>query len=230
MSIGLIMVLIGLMLPALGRMRAAAREVKSLANLKQSFVVITVYQQHFADCFPYGDPLRLYPASIDPSAISTNYDHFELALRWQVVVRDLAPWDEFAGIWVSPGAKVPSRASEAAWHYPMAHSFVARPELWNHDVALNDAMLNPTRGHEVRYPPSKALMWDGVMAYQLHPELRPDGLLANPMPVMMADGHASTRRLEDASKPILNRLNAINAEGSQPLHNTALGIHGIDFR
>jgi type II secretory pathway pseudopilin PulG len=232
MTIGILMILIGLLLPSLARTRELARQTQSAANLRTIGQTMIVYSSRYADWMPVGEVRRTYPASYDGGISMSFGNHFDFGRNWPLLFRDVAPWEEFYSILFSPGTRPPERGQSAAnrFSYRYSHSFLARPELWRPGALSSDRLLTGVRHTDILFPSSKVLAWDGRLSYLLRPELLGTGdMLANPTPMLFSDGHVDVRRPGGAVRPVPNVMNANTVEGRQPLHNTPLGVRGRDF-
>jgi len=230
-SVGVIGVLIGILLPALLRTRDAGRGVVCLANLRGVVQTLDHYRFHHQDEYPFAQRGTPFPTDPERHGFVTTSNHWDLEIHWPALVQKTAPWREHFGSWVCPGSE---RKPGAPWEparfsgvlviggssYRYSNSFVARPELWDGRTAAVDALLRPTRGSEVRSPSRKAIFYDHEMAHvsgQMARESRP---------VAFPDGHAALRRIRDARHPVPNPLKGGTAER---LHDTPRGVLGWDF-
>lgn len=229
--IGIVMMLIGLSLPPLARAREASRALRSAANLRGIGQAMSLYAGRHDGAMPVGEAGVLYPVSVDRGVSMSWTNHFAFGSVWPVLMRDVAPWEEFHRTWISPGGPVPgpSTAAIGAFSYRYSHSFLARPRLWRPGAGGEAGLLRGARDDEVAFPSKKVQAWDAVMPYLLRPVREPGGMLSNPAPMLFADGHADLRRPQDATVPVANVLNPDVVEGAQPLHNTPLGVLGYDY-
>lgn len=230
--IAILMILIGLALPPMARARETARATQSAVNLRMIGQAITAYSDGNAGRFPIGAAGRLYPVSLAGSISMSFGDHFDFGRNLPLLLRDVAPWEEFYTVWFSPGVRrpAPSQAAANLFSCRYSHSFLARPELWRPGAVGNDLLLTAVRDSDLTFPAGKVVAWDGKMAYLLRPELLGVGdMLANPTPMLFGDGHVDTQRPADATVPTRNVMNPNLTEGIQPLHNTPLGVRGRDF-
>jgi type II secretory pathway pseudopilin PulG len=232
--IGVVLILIGLLLPSLGGMREQARSTKSLLNLHQSAAAISLYLQGSADVYPFGTTGVFYPVSVSGTVSQSFGNHFEFGRAWPVLVRGVAPWEEFLETWISPGAgnARPGNGQSAlpAFSYPLSHTLMASPSLWRLGAAYDPALLSPVKESMVRTPAAKVMSWDAAMAYLRRPEYLPDGtMLANATPVLFVDAHAAIRAPAEASDPVVNVMNPNAVEAQQRFHNTPAGALGHDY-
>ncbi len=229
-SIGVIGLLIGLLLPALLRSRDAARGTVCLANQRGAVQTFDNYRHENGDEYPFAPPGSWFMADLDGSQIYTSR-HWDLSIRWVAVVNKTAPWPAHFGSWVCPGSP---RKAGAPWlpeerfsgmgngvpSYSYSNSFVARPALWDGRTEADESFLEPTRGSDVRHPSAKALLFDGEMAHLARAES------LDRRPVAFPDGHAAMRSLGEATAPVPNPLKEGMAER---LHDTARGVLGRDY-
>lgn len=230
-ALGVVALLIGLLLPALGRAREVARASASASNLRQIAAVFELYRQRYADAYPIGRVGVPYPVTISGEGVRQSFgNHFDFGYVWPVLVREVAPWEEFWRTWLSPGSRRSGGPSAPMFFsYNYSHAFPARPGLWAEGAGPDLSLLEAVRGADVVYPSSKVLAWDREMAYLLRPRWLMAGMYANPTPMLFADSHVAVRRPAEAAAPRSNPLNPDPVTASQPLHNTPDGVAGRDY-
>jgi prepilin-type N-terminal cleavage/methylation domain-containing protein/prepilin-type processing-associated H-X9-DG protein len=230
-TIGVVGILLGILLPVLASARRPAQEIKSLANLRSIGQTLEIYLNTSQDTYPSMEPGVPYPVGIGANTLLTIGDdlgRWSTSLHWYAVVRDVAPLEEHGATWLSPGVDAQARlwdGSNFLPSYRLSMSFLARPGVWIADTNPTPDMIRPVRRSMVAYPGLKALMWDVERAY-----LRRDAQGAiDPKfktPVLFADGHASARHISEATPGFPNPL---NDNDSRVLHNTPGGVTGTDF-
>ena len=248
--IAIIALLIGILLPVLGRARVAAYRTQGLANAKTNAAAIQMYTDAHDDAYPFVQPgasplggmdgmrflaVEWYP---EGTLIATN-DVFMVGWAWPSLVSDVIPWEEGYPTWVSPGMDTdlptaddidfggegPEPETMVAWR--MSHSFLADPALWG-DQPLDDpdGAIRAVRTHEVAFPPSKVLRWDPPLAFlPREPALR-EGHWDAKTPMAFPDGHADSKNPLDARAGVANVLR----DGSdERRNNTPGGVRGVDY-
>lgn len=227
-TIGLIGVVFSLAFPALMQVRTAGGRTKSLANARSAATAIHSHSQRHNDRYPILQAHIHYPGA--PSSAGGFVFNDELAARWAtrdrwwaVIASDDAIIEEWEA-WFSPGVD----ASKSLPSYYFSNSFVAAPRLWTPGFDGDSDVLRPVRLSEVARPAGKAMLWDGVLAYQ-HPSALPaEGPLHWLVPIAFADLHADVKRFIDAAAPVPNQLNN-EAWRDSALHNTLRGVNGADY-
>ncbi|MGP1310195.1 MAG: hypothetical protein ACTS27_08365 [Phycisphaerales bacterium] len=245
-AIGIIGLLIGILVPLLGRARGQTLEVVSLSNTREVVKTMHSHADANAGRFPFpprndrpdGTP-SFGPIIWTPSGESTDdavhhyYDggrnFFLLARYWPAYVRDVAPWTEHFQTWLSPGHpaladKSDSRPlwaregsiSNVSYHYSTA--FMVSPRLLEENAPADWSLIQPTRTSMVAYPASKVMAFDDERSYLA----RGQGDSAK-WPTGFADGSASLR---DRSKAMTIRNPLF---GGGPYHDTPGGVAGRDF-
>lgn len=233
--LGVIAVLIGLILPALGRVRERAREAQSMANLVGVARVLGLYGGGSDDAYPFGEVGRSYDVSVARGGIGRSFaSPFDFGYAWPVLVREVAPWDEASNGWFSPPTVDFSQTGDltALFSYPLSHTVFARPALWRVGAAADPTLLRGARHSDVAFPASKAVSWDDHQRYlvdRIESGVYP-GRLGNPRPVLFADGHGEVLSVDVCTRPVLNVMNPDPGTRDAPLHNTPLGVLGRDWQ
>lgn len=240
-SIGIIALLIGLAIPALSGARQRARDAAILSNLKQTGVAMESYVQRYDGWLPYaseGTAFRTAPMS-DPGAGAVSGGYWQLSTYWSSLFFEVAPWEEWFGLWAFPDSR---RSSERPWEaspdfqgpffngvssLEYARSLFARPEIWEEGPAITDreSVLRGVRMNEVRYPSAKVSLFDRELCVRV----RCDDPMGIKRGMVFLDGHAAMRALSDANPPRKPRLPELLDAGTLPIHDTADGVYGRDF-
>ncbi|USO00069.1 MAG: type II secretion system protein [Phycisphaeraceae bacterium] len=244
--IAIVALLIGILLPALGKARITAARTKALANARTVASMFDVYASSNSDGYPFVEPgsepngvpgmqfitLNWYPEN---TIIATN-DLFMLGWGWPSPLSDVAPWEENYSTWVSPGkdTELPEPDDFGDEHHPdddiswrFSHSFLADPALWDETPPADpSALLRGVRSYEVSFPSQKVMLWDTHLAFlPTEPEVV-DGHWNAPTPMAFADMHAESRNPLDATEGVANALR----EGAhERLNNTPNGVRGVDY-
>jgi prepilin-type N-terminal cleavage/methylation domain-containing protein len=250
--IAIVALLIGILLPALGRARVSAYRTQALANAKTNAAAIQMYTDANQDAYPFvqpgDDPLgggmgmrflsvQWYP---EGTLIATN-DLFMLGWAWPSLVSSVVPWEEGYPTWVSPGMGTelpenddfdfggdgPGPEDSVSWR--LSHAFLADPTLWGDSPPAGDrldALIRGVRTHEVVFPTQKVLLYDAHLAYlPREPDVR-EGHWDAPTPMAFPDGHGAAHNPLDASGGVAN---ALREGGDERLNNTPDGVRGVDY-
>ncbi|MBL4698064.1 MAG: prepilin-type N-terminal cleavage/methylation domain-containing protein [Phycisphaerales bacterium] len=240
-TIGIIALLIGIALPALSGARQRARDAVGLSNLRQTGVAMENYVTRYNGWMPFASEgtafLTAPPFSEGAGAISG--DHWQLTSYWSSLFFEVAPWEEWFGMWAFPD---PRRPDDKPWEgtpgfdgpfYPgrssleYARSLFARPEIWESGGVIEDrdSVLRGVRHSEVRYPSAKVSLFDRELCVRV----RCDDPMAVKRTMLFVDGHAAMKALSDAHPPVKGRLPELAAYGALAVHDTAGGAHGRDY-
>ncbi len=227
-SIGIIAILIGLLLPALSGVKISASEVKALNDLRQIGATMQLYVDDAGGMYPYFPPDTPHLIGPPEDPIGIIYvgddDPWSMAYMWVTLMHRVAPWSENYTSWIGvarESGRLPWMDSENGWLIPgyrMSNSFVASPGTWS-DTGV--ARVQSIRAGQVGYPSAKVMFYDGVRAF-----LRGGDSGQHPRGVLFADGSARNMMDNDATMPVTNRLT-----GGTPsiYHDTPMGVKGRDF-
>lgn len=237
-SIGMIGLLLGILLPALAGARERAREAQSLANLHNLGITITAYTQLHKGAFPFPPrdpggitgwgPVVWHPSGdrrSDGAIIVYIAGPWDAWAWWPALLHDVAPWNEHFESWISPGTRLDSRSDPAWSNAPVAvgyfysNSFLGKPVIWSSSPA-SEADIGPIISDMVAHPSAKAIFFDAVRAYLR--TITP----TSPRPVLFVDGAASLRLDADATPPVRNQLTHFTP---RLYHDTPWGVQGRDF-
>lgn len=232
LSVSIIALLIAISLPALSRVRGTAQRTQSLANLRSIGQAFEMYTSGSDDLYPSSIEGRLYPMGWCPGVFGT-LPHWEAANNWPGLVHEVLPWPAHGpGVFLAPGARrdfgeyVSTCGLPPSYHYSTA--FITRPELWRPGAVADPVLRKGTAVHEVVFPSSKVLMWDWELPY-VRRELRFQGRdLAEPAPMLFADGHGDQLAPAAATAPMRNPFEGVPYPEHR-LHNTPDGVRGRDF-
>lgn len=241
-ALGVIGLLIGILVPMLGRARGQTLEVVSLSNAREVVNTMHAHASANGDRFPF-PPRRDRPdanASFGPivwtpSGESTedavhyyynNESYIFLSEYWPAFVRDVAPWTEHYQSWLSPGHSALAEnadprplwtlTSSVSYHYSLA--FMLSPRLLEENAPADWSLIQPTRSSMVAFPALKVIAFDADRSYLA----RGQGDSAK-WPTGFADGSASLR---DRAKAMTIRNPLF---GGGPYHDTPGGVTGRDF-
>jgi len=227
-TIGIVAVLIGLLLPALSGASIRAKEIAALNDLRQIGVSIQLYTESEGGVYPYHTPGEWYligPPDQPQGLIYDSNDPWSMAYLWPTLMHRVAPWREHYTNWVGQGRDHGTPAWESdrggRWVHPayrMSNSFIATPATWG---GPGTPRVSPVSTGRVRFPSAKVLHFDAMRPYL--PEHRRD---EHARALLFADGSARTEHDEDAREPVQNLL----ADNSPELyHDTPEGVEGRDF-
>lgn len=230
-SVGVIGVLLGLLTPALMRARVSAYETKSIAQIRDLGLIVKLYLQSERDTYPWhapGEPYFFAPPGTPTGSIMSSDDPWSMRYFWPTTMHRIAPWpDHYVG-WL--GAKPALAGDRPPWesagpdstHYPAyyySNSFIGDPACW---LPTGTARARPVRQAAVRFPSSKALMYDQARNYlpiAFQDETR--------RAVLAADNSAAMRDDRDAQPPTPNR--ARPGMSTVIYQDTPGGVYGRDF-
>lgn len=171
--VAIVGLLIAILAPGIGAVRARARNAKDASNLRQHAAVMAQYVGDWRDDYPlFLDPSR--PRSTlrweSRERVFEDTMYFLSCLAWPVALSDSYYDGTMAedAFW-SLNEPLP-RAESSEWtlsvtsyYYPCA--FLARPQYWSPSTRSADpaTQTGATRGSEVRFPSSKALLVTTVL-------------------------------------------------------------------
>lgn len=224
--IAVIALLAALAIPSLARARADARAAVCLSNLHGLGQTMEQYLARYSQRYPFAPAGQLWKFSPDGGGIITS-NQFDFRLYWQTTMHDIAPWPESFRAWVCPGSP---RLRTTPWilsndvttgltSYALASGFFADPKVWAGGSAADKNYLRAVAASEIIFPSSKTMMYDYENSHDL-PNVQPD-----PIPQLFADGHASIRRISDASAPVSNPFTG----SATPINDTRNGAAGADY-
>ena len=232
-TIGVMGILLAILLPVLAGANATARQTASLANLHTIGQVMEQYADRYEEAYPFGTSGVLVCSGVD---IGISYsDPWQIYIQWPIVAYEVAPWSEFRGSFLSPGAVRDDdpdggTGCGAPTSYVYSMSFTASPRVWSGDAQPDPDLIKPVHLGDVRFPSTKALVWDGELPY-LRRELKYVGRdLDENTPMLLADSHAALHVPAQASEPVPNPFPDAAPNQSTRLHNTANGVQGRDYR
>ena len=167
--IGIIALLIGILLPALGRARAQASQLQCLANLRTMGTAIEMYTGMYKGRLPIGafdGVLNGNPSDVR-AANGTDF----VALLKDVMVRSGSAYADIknkpvAHVFQCPDAKEGTSNSTMLGAFQGANHYTAHPRLmgnldqWNGDVNANG--MPPYKKAQIRNASDIILIFDGV--------------------------------------------------------------------
>lgn len=229
-AIGVIAILLGLLMPTLSGARQRAGETKTLAQIRDLGITMELYLQSHRSIYPWhkpGEPYSYSPPGIPSGALFDSDDPWSMRYLWATTMHQVAPWQEHYVSWLGARPAIdsdapPWRGSEGYGAYPAyeySNSFIGDPACW---LPTGTARPFPIRQQAVRFPSSKALMYDRARNY-LTIATQDDPRRA----VLAADASAAMRDDREAARPVQNR--ARPTMGVMIYQDTPGGVLGRDF-
>lgn len=242
--IGVVCVVVALLVPAVGKARASAKQTRALANVR---AVAQLFDQYARAqrWYPFRAPGDFPDAGVsdyapEPDALAVRWwpgraviattDHWDHARLWPAIVVPLAEWPARHEAWVSPGLAAdlptlddfgadrdgPSPIERISLRY--ANGFVARPALWTERALPREpgSLIAPTAPYDVRFPDRKVIIWDAHLAYVAEPLGRAGGHLRAQTPMAFTDGHGALNQPGDALEAVANRLRSGAGPAARP--------------
>ncbi|MCL4222378.1 MAG: prepilin-type N-terminal cleavage/methylation domain-containing protein [Phycisphaerales bacterium] len=210
--IGIIMILIGLIAPSLGRAMSRAKLIRDVGTVRQQAMLISMYAADFEDTYPLADD---------------RLGHlFSAAGNWGVPLIESGHADSVAQL--DPDV---DRGLEPSFLLSIAMVFDANQMRPGHVPPVGQQRPRAVRTHQVLFPSSKALtfrLWDG------QPNETFGGInvfccaaafVDWPTPVSFADGSAASGTMREfLDGDSLYMEHDIGA----PVYSTWFGIRGRD--
>ena len=225
-AISIIAILLAFSLPALVGARGSAERVVSLSRAKQLHAAIEMYANGSSGMYPAIDEEKDYP-NLGGNG-SFRFPYWQISETWFGVIWDVLPAEgSNLGVFYSPGVERLDRVGQMPPSYAYSTSFAGRPELWTPKGEPRTRYQRSAMTHEVRFPSSKAILWDGELGWLRDTPKREGQDLDEKTPMMMADGSGSQRIPAAASDAFPNPI--AHALDRAKLHNTAEGVYGRDY-
>lgn len=235
-SIAMIALLVGILVPVLGQVRNHSHEVASAVNLRSIGQIFEMYLDGSRGMYPAPVPGVAYPDP-DPRLGSTVMGHWQATTFWPNLFYKQYPWNENRQMFLAPGAvrDFESRFTAVTVipaSYSYSASFLGQPRIWSGEIIPDTDWQSLGRSvtqQMVRYPSGKALLWDVEMPYLRRPLERDNYQnLLEKTPVLFADQHIEDRVPAEANPGVTNW--APYASHAHPyLHNTRDGVYGRDY-
>lgn len=233
--IGILVVVVGVMLPALSGPRQAARDLGVLSNIRQLGMLVSIYMDgHRA-------APALYPAQPAPDAGGhwavtpygglhgfwfTNSKHFQYVLDQRVPDRVI----------YAPGRTDTDSDVYFVGDYSISDTFYASPDYWNRQTQRGVSQWRAMRLDQVRYPSSKGFMLQDLI-YTL-PEF-PDGMMTccarDVVSAILWSDLCATEEVQGLMPPGAPNFYDDRRVGSTsywdngaPVRSTVDGVHGRD--
>ncbi len=235
MSIAIIAILIGLLLPVLGTTRDKSRKLASAVNLRSIGQIFDLYIQSADDLYPAPTPGEFYQYAPPLNGRGTM-SHWAISNRWHEFFAESYPWQEYKQVFLAPGAQreteIQPMTAQIFPSYQYSASFLGHPTIWTQQEfseAQWPKLERSVKRHMVKFTSAKALMWDIEMPYIRRP-LQKDANhnLLESTPMLFADQHVTNHIPAEATQGIFNRA-TYAARLVENLHNTPNGVYGRDY-
>lgn len=233
-SIGIILILIGVALPTLRFARQRAQQIGTLADLRSVGLTVESYTQARKDHFPFvpiAEPF-VFPPGENQGSMWTD-DPWAARYAWPTVMHDIAPWAEHYQTWLTPAARHdgdipwrPQNGPSPLWpSFAYSNSFIAAARVWTPGGAPTLGDVSPRRVAELANPSSKVLMFDAAPGWTrgTNSASGTDDRRA----VLIADGAAAEKSDSEAVAPFPNPL---RSDSTWLYHDTPGGLQGRDLR
>lgn len=234
-TIGVIAVLLGILLPALASVRSRAENVRVLSNLRQTHAIFELYAaEQSAGHFPHwgvGEDVKFQNTTIRNASFP-----FYASTYWSGALEDLAPWEDWFQLWiVDQYRRLPDKPWESdpdsgfgsvngITSFQMSRTLTARPQLWRGEPMDDPSrFFKPVRFAEVRFPSNKVLLWQSGRA--LHQLDEPAETMRRA--VLFVDGHADHHSFEDAGEIVAPAIEGWPPDPT-PFSDTKDGAWGVD--
>lgn len=225
LSIALIGILVGLLLPGLSGVRDRAREAVSLGQLRSHAQIMHIYTADYRGYFPiYSKPDGTGTITAGGRTIPIPY--FADEIFWHLAMAD----EYYEGRLAHPSFQPPGQ-KHAPIPYRYTVSYLATPEYWNPKTRTGPEQWRGVIADRTAWPSAKGLLiswdsaWDGVRLYFKHD---------TPCETVFVDGSARVVMHGDFNRPItigqgISPGHAIPKYGSPVIH-TFDGVLGRDLQ
>ncbi len=245
--LSIVLLLIALLLPALGKARASMRVAGCLANIKSSVTELAQFAGRHRERMP---ALRLHdgPMSLrEPRgrvACATGWldspyfgsgrwwswllsaDLGEASFSWTCPQTSRTPGED-AMFGTDPGSWLACAGDVPPSSYSYSAAFTATPAFWQEDAASQTLdKLQAQQLVGVTFPSAKVVLFEGITAHRTGVGLRTWDMPAPTSTVAFSDLHAAELDFRKAFSGVPNRFNV----GPTPsMLNTRDGILGRDY-
>ncbi|MFI4917205.1 MAG: type II secretion system protein [Phycisphaerales bacterium JB060] len=224
-TIGIIGVLLAILIPFLAGGRSTAQRTASLANLRTIGQLVHVYTEQYDEIYPWAT------RGVNGCDIPIGFSPvWQMERLWPVAMHEVIPPKELRPLTLSPRARRegPQQACGHPPSYTYSQSFLARPDTWNGRSDADESLLRGVTLGMVAHPASKALMWEWELPYKNEAPRKIGPDLAEPTPMLFADGHARARTPAEATEAVENPFAEAFSRTAR-LHNTPDGVRGRDY-
>lgn len=201
--VAIIGVLLGIVLVAVGPVRAFARSGINLSNLQQHVRTFTVYTNDYREQWPFLLPARPGRLPYPSAAPSESIKFFDVVYMWRLAMQPLAYANAPDEVFVNPDSLRFGTPPRYYSSYYYAAGFFTHWDYWDELTRLDGpAQLTARTVSDVAAPAKKGLFIDASELYRpIGPETSSEGNDPNRrISVAFADGSASRVRLGDLSR------------------------------
>ncbi|MCG3124824.1 MAG: hypothetical protein GIKADHBN_03314 [Phycisphaerales bacterium] len=196
-SIAVVALLMGLMLPALGKVRGRAMQASTHSRMRQCGQILGVYASDWKGAFPaFLDPSKSsWTLSVRSEGVSIEIEKYFLSgMVWNVALAD-AYFDGKPTSEVFYSAEQVSRDGPGGVPFVLPCVLFADPAFWKLETRTGPAQYRATYHHQVAYPSEKAVLVSigGLLA----PEGEPPPAVNTPVPRVAADGSVRTIPMDE---------------------------------
>ena len=163
--VALIGVLIALTFPTISRVRAAAWDVKSIANVRTHGQSVTAYAIDWDDSFVHFTRPRADTTIVGACGFRAGYRYFENSSFWYLPIAEL----EY-GSCRSEALFLPHAHDEAIdqdrmpWDYFLTSTAITEPGYWNLETRTGREQWGTRRLDHVRFPSAKAMITESAQS------------------------------------------------------------------
>ena len=234
--IGILVVLMGVLLPGLGKSRQAARDLGVMSNIRQLGILVSAYMDEHRAA-PALFPAVRVPAGEPHHAVSTPYGGlrgfwFTNSKYFQYLLDERVPNSVIA----APGRPGIDTTTYIVGDYSLSSTFYARPDYWNRTTQRGASQWATMRLDQVRYPSSKGFMLQDFTYTISH---LPDGMMTccadDVSSAILWSDLSATQEVQGRMIPgVPNFFDERNTgttsywQDGAPVRSTADGVHGRD--
>jgi prepilin-type N-terminal cleavage/methylation domain-containing protein len=222
--ISIVAILVALAAPTLAGARTAARQTKSLVQVRTVHQLVATYANVSSDLLPSPVESRYY-FSRDP-AIGFTMSPWDAPRRWMPLLLTVSSWEEMLPIIASPGVQVEPDVIYPTSSYAMVACTQAHPQFWMPGAQI-DMRLGGNRQSDVAHPGNKVFAFDVDLGFMR--SRRAIGLDSiEQTPMAFFDGHGALKIPYLASVPFDSPA-LVGLRPTQRLYHTFAGIRGTDY-
>ncbi len=184
-------VLVAIIVPAVSGTKARAAQVRTAANLRSSFVVVTTYCDDWKDTLPAPKPTPSwgFRTVTDDGAVHEYPSYFLWSLHWVVSVLDrYLPRQSSEVLYSSEQLRGSNDGSGSPFMLPCTS--IADPKFWNAATRVGVAQYRGVRRSEVLYPARKVALVDSFALFNGR------GVSDDQMLAPLFDGSVSAKSLD----------------------------------
>lgn len=238
-TIAIIIVMLAIALPLLGRARASARETRCLAAIRGAHQLVMAYSNDARELPPHGE---YQPGTLSAGMPAVQIAFPEVGILEVSYFNQPSIWATIVAYWQKDaiaGATCPSSPGrmqsiepprDGMLHtgivtsYYLSAAFYAAPSYWSDAPSSSDSVLGPQRLSDVRFASDKSLLYEHMVFHIRSEATRPTSPECDRSPVVFVDGHAASHAFRGVDAVTV----AHDAESPMPFSHTPLGVHGRD--